>query len=146
MKFKLIIDKTKDEEVVATVKKKTAVIEEIRQLVETQGNGETLTAYLEDEIVMLKITEIESIFVQEGKTYVAYSNGKRYRLKQRLYETEAMLPDCFVRINKSAVGNWNKIKRFKTEFSGAVDVEFKSGYVDYVSRRCFAVLKRRYDL
>lgn len=86
------------------------------------------------------------MYVEDGKTYAAYADGKRYRVRLRLYEAEEQLPPGFIRINKSAFANWQKVKRFVTEFSGAVDIEFMSGHRDYVSRRCFADIRRRYDL
>lgn len=53
------------------------------------------------------------------------------------------MPDSFLRINKSALANRERIDRFTVSFNGAVDVIFKSGYRDYVSRRCFRVIKER---
>ena len=70
----------------------------------------------------------------------------RYLLKKRLYEVEELLPPEFIRINKSSIANRKRIRRFTTTISGAVDAEFKSGFKEYVSRRCFADLKRRYGL
>ena len=96
--------------------------------------------------VTLKRFGIECIWVEDGRTYAIYEDGVRYRLRGRLYEVEAKLGSEFVRINKSALANWNRIRRFKASIAGAVDVEFKSGHVEYVSRRCFAELKRRFDL
>ena len=40
--------------------------------------------------------------------------------------------------------NEKAIERFKADFGGGVSVEFKCGYSDYVSRRCFAEIKRRF--
>ena len=72
-------------------------------------------------------------------------SGERCRLKLRLYELEAMLPASFIRINKSALANEAHLERFTASFNGAVDAVFRSGYREYVSRRCFAEIKRRYD-
>lgn len=146
MIFKLVIDQEKEEQIVATVHGRTALIDEIEALVAGEARTDVLTGYREEETVPLKISEIECICVEEGKTYAVYSGGTRYRLRGRLYETEARLGPEFIRINKSALANWNKIIRFKATIAGAVDVEFKSGYSEYVSRRCFAELKRRYNL
>ena len=43
-------------------------------------------------------------------------------------------------------GAMKKIVRFNVTLSGAVNAEFESGFSDYISRRCFAELKRRYSL
>ena len=146
MKFKLIIDKTKDEEIVATVREPSALTEQIQQLVLEYTGTDRITAYGEDDTKILKFQEIVCITVQDGKTYAVDVTAKQSRLKQRLYELEAVLPSSFIRINKSAIANETQIERFVANFSGAVDVVFKGGYREYVSRRCFAQIKRRYGL
>ena len=93
----------------------------------------------------LPFSEIECITVLDGKTYAIDTKNRRYRLKQRLYELEQMAPSSFIRINKSALANESRLERFQTSFSGAVDAVFRCGYREYVSRRCFAEIKRRYE-
>lgn len=146
MKFTMIIDKTKDEEIVATVHEPSALTEKIRQLVSEHTGTDRLAAFLEDEIKMLPFHQVACITVAEGKTFAIDSKGKQYRLKQRLYELEEILPPTFIRINKSAIANEQCIERFAANFSGAVDAVFQGGYREYVSRRCFAEIKRRYHL
>ena len=146
MLFKLIIDREKEESVVVTAHEPSALTEELQALVAGTECRDELTGYTEEDTVILKIGRIECICVEEGRTFAIYEDGVRYRLRGRLYEVEAKLGSEFVRINKSALANWNRIRRFKASIAGAVDVEFKSGHVEYVSRRCFAELKRRFDL
>ena len=145
MKFKLIIDKEKDEELIATVHERSPLTDQIEQLVMQHTGTDRIAAYAEDDIKMLPFADIECITILEGKTYAIDSHNKRYRLKQRLYELEDMLPSSFIRINKSALANENRLERFTASFSGAVDAVFKCGYTEYVSRRCFAEIKRRFD-
>ena len=146
MKFKMIIDQTKEEEVVATVHGPSALTERIQQLVQEYTGADRVAAWLEDDIKMLPFTQIACITVLEGKTFAIDSKGVHYRLKQRLYELEGMLPPSFIRINKSSIANEQMIERFAANFSGAVDAVFRGGYREYVSRRCFAQIKRRYRL
>ena len=145
MKFTLIIDETKDEEITATVHHRSALTDQIEQLVLAHTGADRVPAYHEDELTLLPFSAIECITVLDGKTCAIDQHGKRYRLKLRLYELEEMLPSCFIRINKSAIANENRLDRFVPTFSGAVDALFKSGYREYVSRRCFAEIKRRYE-
>lgn len=145
MKFKLIIDKEKDEEVVATVHTRTALIEEIEALIAKHTGADRIPGYTDDEIKMLQFSEIECITVLDGKTYAIDSKNCRYRLKQRLYELEEQLPSAFIRINKSALANEARLDRFSVTYAGSVDAVFKCGYTEYVSRRCFAQIKRRFD-
>ena len=145
MDFRLIIDKEKKEEVVATVHERSALTDRIEMLVMQYTGTDRITGYTEDDIRSLSFSEIECIIVEDGKTYAIDETGTRYRLKLRLYELEKMLPTCFIRINKSALANENRLARFSTSFSGAVDAVFRSGYREYVSRRCFADIKRRFS-
>ena len=145
MRFRLIIDKSKEEEVVATVHETSKLTERIESLVLQYTGKDKISAYLEDEMKMLEFSRIECITVIEGKTYAIDTLGKQYRIKQRLYEVEEKLPASFIRINKSSIANEKHLERFSVSFSGAVDAVFKSGYKEYVSRRCFAVIKRRYE-
>lgn len=146
MKFKLIIDPSREEEIVATVHEPSSLTEQIEALVRGHCGADRIAAYSEDEIRILPFPDIECITVLDGKTWAIDCRGNRYRLKQRLYELEALLPSNFIRINKSALANETRLERFAVCFSGAVDAVFQSGYREYVSRRCFAEIKRRYDL
>ena len=145
MKFRLIIDNTQDEEVVVTARQRSSLTDRIEALVLENSGSHQITAYTEDEMVKLNFEQIECITVEKGRTCVIDSSGKRYRLKQRLYEVEALLPSFFVRINKSAIANENRLERFVATYSGGVNARFLCGYEEYVSRRCFASIKRRFE-
>lgn len=143
MKFRLIIDTEKEEEIVATVHRRTALIDEMEALLSQYTDR--IAGYTEDDIKMLSVSDIECITVLDGKTYAIDSQNRRYRLKQRLYELEQQLPSSFIRINKSALANEARLDRFKVTYAGSVDAVFKCGYTEYVSRRCFAQIKRRLE-
>ena len=143
MKFRLIIDSEKEEEIVATVHERSPLIDEIEALISQYSDR--IPGYTEDDIKMLSISEIECITVLDGKTYAIDSKNRKYRLRQRLYELESTLPAAFIRINKSTLANENALDRFKVTYAGSVDAVFKCGYTEYVSRRCFAQIKRRLE-
>ena len=144
MRFRLLIDPTGEEEIIAKVHAPTDLTKEIEDLVLSYSGTDKLAAYQEETMRLLSFDEISCITVIDGKTYAIDEKGTQYRLKHRLYELEALLPHYFIRINKSAIANENRIERFHAGYSGAVDVVFQCGYREYVSRRCFAVIKRRY--
>ena len=143
MKFQLIIDKEKDEEVVVTAHNRTPLIDEIEALI--SKHTDRIPGYTEDNIKMLSVSEIECVTVLDGKTYAIDRRNQRYRLKQRLYELEAALPPSFIRINKSTLANEACLDRFRVTIAGSVDAVFKCGYTEYVSRRCFSQIKRRIE-
>ena len=146
MIFRLFIDRDKPEEVTATVHQRTPLIDEIERLVVQSGLSDQIPGYVEDEILMLRVEEIECFVVEGEKTYAMYSDRKRYQVRRRLYELEKDLPAGFERISKSALANWKAVARFKVQLSGAVDAVFQTGYVECISRRCYSDLKRRYGL
>jgi len=146
MKFKLIVDADKEEEVVVTAHARTPLTDRIEQLVTQNAISNRIAAYTEDEVLMLPFDQIACITALDGKPCVIDAKGRRYQIKLRLYELEEKLPEYFIRINKSTIANENQLEKFTPSFSGAVDAVFKCGYTDYVSRRCFAMIKRRYHL
>lgn len=145
MKFKLIIDKAKDEEVVATVHRRSALTDRIESLIRSHTGTDAVAAFTEDEMKLLPFPDIECVTVLEGRTWAIDTQGRRYRLKYRLYELEELLPASFIRINKSTLANENRLDRFAVTCTGGVDAVFKCGWREYVSRRCFAQIKRRFD-
>ena len=145
MKFTLIIDKNLEEEVIVRAHSPSTLTEQIEALILAHNQADRIAAYTEDEMRILKFSQIECITMLNGKVTAIDTTGKHYRLKQRLYELEPMLPATFIRINKSAFANESRLKEFTATFSGGVDAVFQCGYREYVSRRCFAQIKRRYD-
>jgi DNA-binding LytR/AlgR family response regulator len=146
MKFTLIVDPEKDEEVVATVHARSPLTDAIESLILQHTGSGQLAAFTEEDITILPYDRIACITVQSSKTFAIDTDGNRFRLRQRLYELESLLPAYFIRINKSALANERQLERFSATFSGGVDAVFKCGYREYVSRRCFSVIKRRYEL
>lgn len=142
MDFQLIIDKENEEVITARVKKVNELTEKIETLVKEYVGENKIVVFSEDETVILEIKNIECITVIDNKIWAITENG-RFFIRNRLYEVEKILPSSFVKINKSSVANISKIKKFISTYSGSVNVEFKSGYTDYVSRRCLPQVKRR---
>ena len=146
MKFQLTISPDGEESVHVTVKRKNDLATEIEKLCLAYNGLDKVPVYADDEVQLMDFDNITCLIVQDNKTYVIDLQNQKHLVKMRLYEIEQMLPSYFVRINKSAIANERQIAKFKASFSGAVDVIFKCGYVDYVSRRCFSEIKRRYQL
>ena len=145
MKYKLIIDKNAEEEIVVTVHSPSSLTKQIEDLVQSYSGFDGITAYSEDELRRLSFDEIECITVIDRKVLAIDTQGKRYRLQDRLRDLENVLPSYFIRINKSTIANEHRILRFNAVFSGGVDAVFQCGYRDYVSRRCFSQIRRRYE-
>ena len=143
MKFRLIIDKSREEEVIVYAHEKTKLIEEIENLV--KENNFELVGFVDREAVKLDLAEVYC-FISENNNVFAICEKEKFRLRERLYKIEEKLPENFVKINQSCIADIKKIKRFDTSFTGVLKVVFKNGYTDYVSRRNVKNIKERLGL
>lgn len=142
MKYTLIIDENQEESVVVTAHRQSALTDDIERLLTRHADDRVLVGYGAEDMRLLPYDTVECIAVSDGKTVAIDSNGVAWRIKMRLYEIEDILPAYFIRINKSALANRHRIDAFTTAFSGAVNVRMRSGYTDYVSRRCLRDIKK----
>ena len=145
MKYRLIIDKNAEEEIIAVVRAPSALTQQIENLVSSFKGTDSLLGHREDEMRRLAFSEIECITVLERKVIAIDRSGIHYRLQDSLRSLEEILPSYFIRINKSTLANEHCIARFDAAFSGGVDAVFQCGYREYVSRRCFSQIRRRYE-
>ncbi len=145
MKYKLIIDKNAEEEIIATVHAPSSLTQQIENLVCNFSGTDSIMGYREDGMQKLAFNEIECITIIDRKVIAIDTAGTRFSLKDRLRDLEDILPSYFIRINKSTLANEHCIQRFDAVFSGGVDAVFRCGYREYVSRRCFAEIRRRYE-
>lgn len=143
MKFTVITDCDREEEIVIYAHQKSKLIDEIESLV--KGKSEMLNGYLRGEIVKLDPRDVFCFTVEDGKVYAVCENEK-YLLKIRIYQLQEMLDENFIKINQSSIANIKRIKKFDASVYGTLKVIFKNGYVDYVSRRNIKTVKERLGL
>lgn len=137
--IRIIIDKSKDEEVLIYTHEKTELVTEIERLV--SENNQDLIGYKDCEAVKLNLFNVNCFTSENDKVFAL--TDKKYRVKSRLYQIETMLDDNFIRINQSCIANVRCIERLQATFSGAICVVFKNGYRDYISRRNLKKVKER---
>ncbi|MEE1321096.1 MAG: LytTR family DNA-binding domain-containing protein [Acutalibacteraceae bacterium] len=140
MKFTLILDKDRDEEIIIYAREKNELVSKIEKL--TEESPPDLTGYRDKVGVILNPNEIYCFIAQGNKVY-AVTEKEKLQMKIRLYKIEEYELDSFVKINQSCIANLNKIARFDTSVSGTLKVVFKNGYTDYVSRRNLKNVKER---
>lgn len=145
MKYKLIINKDAEEEVTVIAHTPSSLTREIENLVRGYSGRDGIMGYSENGMKMLDFDEIECITVLDRKVIAIDEKGEHYRIQDRLRDLEGTLPCYFLRINKSTIANEHRILKFDAVFSGGIDAVFKCGYREYVSRRCFAQIRRRYE-
>ena len=145
MKYKLIIDKTAEEEITVIAHGPSSLTQQIEDLVSSHSGADSIMGYRDDEMRKLSFAEIECITILNRKVVAIDGSGIQYSLRDRLRDLEELLPSYFIRINKSTLANEHRILRFDAAFSGGVDAVFRCGYREYVSRRCFSEIRRRYE-
>ena len=142
MKFKLIIDADAAEEITIVAHAPSSLTQQIEDLV---NGSEYIIGHRDDEMRKLTFGEIECITIHNRKVIAIDTKGNHYRIQDRLRDLEDIVPTYFIRINKSTLANEHRILRFDAAFNGGVDAVFQCGYREYVSRRCFSEIRRRYE-
>ena len=145
MKFKLIIDPEAEEEITIVAHAPSVLTQQIEALVGGDSGADCLVGYRDDEMRRLAFGDIECITIHSRKVIAIDTEGGHYRIGDRLRDLESILPSYFIRINKSTLANEHRITRFDAVFNGGIDAIFKCGYREYVSRRCFTEIRKRYE-
>ena len=145
MKYKLIIDKNAEEEIIAIVHSPSDLTRQIENLVCGYKGQDSIMVCSDDGMQKLSFQDMECITIIDRRVIAIDQKGAKFRINERLRELESVLPSYFIRINKSTLANEHRIARFAAVFSGGVDAVFQCGYREYVSRRCFAEIRRRYE-
>lgn len=140
MKFTLRIDRDREEEVIVYAHENRAVFAEIQRLL--AGEETPLVGYECDSIVVLKPKQI-SCFISGGDKVFAVCGEHRYLVKRRLYQLEEQLGSDYLKINQSCLANMRQISRFSASIGGSLEVIFRDGNRDYVSRRELKRVKER---
>ncbi len=120
------------------------ITEEIQHIVQRLSNtqNKVLTGIKDEKIFLLENDEIYCFYSENKKIYAKTDKGNLW-VKQKLYQLEEMFEGTsFVRISNSCIVNVNKIKNLEISFSGAIDIVFKNGEKEFVSRRYVSKIKK----
>lgn len=146
MKFYLTLDDKAEPSVTVVCSKVTATVKRIEELCkEFDTESELLYAYADGEILPLELADVTCFFTKDNKVFVSVDD-KEYATKLRIKQVVELVDDSFIKINQGCVAKVSQIQRFTVTFGGAMNVVFKNGYSDYVSRRELSNIKRRFGL
>lgn len=140
MKCKVVIGTDNEEMVVVYARERTKFVDDIENFV--LENSLELVGYKEKSAIILNPHNVYCFVIEDGKTY-AVTKDDKFLLKIRLYQVEEILTENFVKVNQSCIANVKKIDRFDATPYGSLNVVFKNGYIDYVSRRQLKIVKER---
>ena len=143
MKIKTIVDSSRDEEILIYTHKPTRLGELIKQML--IDNSPEIVGHRDKTAVPLNLMDIYCFTVEQNKVF-AMTENESFEIKLRLYQIEEKLPKNFIKINQSCIANIKRIEKFDATFSGTLQVIFKNGYKEYVSRRNIKKVKERMGL
>ncbi|WP_169922435.1 LytTR family DNA-binding domain-containing protein [Lactobacillus terrae] len=119
-----------DQEVVDLVQKLESIIQELQKI----------SGYHDDTVYQLDLTEV-LFFETNDRDVYAHTSDNSYRVNQRLYELEEILPANFIRVSKSTILNLDQVRSLTRSVTGNL-IEFKNSYKQvYVSRRFYKDVK-----
>ncbi|MBO4608580.1 MAG: LytTR family transcriptional regulator DNA-binding domain-containing protein [Lachnospiraceae bacterium] len=82
-------------------------------------------------------------FYSEGQKVFVLDKDKKYVVQRKLFELEKEFESLsFVRISKSEIVNYKKIRSLDMSLSGTIRVVMKNGYETYTSRRNVSKIKQ----
>ena len=84
MKYKLIIDKNAEEEIIAVVHAPSSLTQQIENLVCSYSGEDYIMGYRDDEMRKLAFSEIECITILNRKVIAIDIGGNHFSLKDRL--------------------------------------------------------------
>jgi len=114
----------------------------MKQLQATQTTqASVLDGYLQQEIHLLKISDIYSIYAEDSRVFLQ-TDEQEYESKRKLYELEEQLVKDFVRVNKSTLVNVHKISSIKMGKIGTTQLLLDNDATIHVSRKYLKDLKR----
>ena len=140
MKFTVVIDKDRDEEVIVYLRESRDIASRIEALVSSENSS--FVGYADNQIIPLSLSEIYCFTLESGKLY-ALRDSDRLLIKQRLCAVEEMVGSRFIKINQSCLINPEKIEKFDVSIGGALRVTLKNGFRDCISRRQLRLVKER---
>jgi len=143
MKYTLIIDEEKDEELVLRVKERSEIVDEIEQLLKERES--MILGYRGEETLRIQPNDADCFFTDGGRVYL-YLGKEKYLTKVRLCQIEELLGANFIKINQGCIINVKRTEKFKSTIGGSLAVILKNGFTDCVARRELKNVKRRFGL
>lgn len=145
MKVGINIDRSVEEvEVLITAQEQSRMVDALYEHIAgfDKKSIETLTAYKDDIVQIVNVTDVFRIYTGNQKVYIQTHQGE-YAIRYRLYELEAALDKKqFLRISNSEIVNVKKIRDIDLSIIGRICICFVDNTQAYVSRRYIPKIKK----
>lgn len=146
MKIRIEIDEFADEdEVIIKCRELNNNIKKIQQSIMQYSTSVNLNFFKDNTEYYIPISSV-LFFEASEREITAHTADDLYRIKNKLYELEKILPCNFVRVSKSAILNIDHIYSVEKNITSASLVKFNKSHKQlYVSRNYYKNLKQRLD-
>ena len=146
MKIRIEIDEFADEdEVIIKCRELNNNIKKIQQSIMQYSTSVNLNFFKDNTEYYIPISSV-LFFEASEREITAHTADDLYRIKNKLYELEKILPCNFVRVSKSAILNIDHIYSLEKNITSASLVKFNKSHKQlYVSRNYYKNLKQRLD-
>ena len=143
MKIQLTINsKIEETEIHIHAKEYNEQIEQLMKRLQQSQAPTIIDCYMNQDIHMVKLEEIYSIYAEGSKVYVQ-TDEQEFEVKKKLYELEEVLHKDFVRINKSTMINLNKIVSIQMAKIGSTEALLDNDVSVHISRKYLKDLKTK---
>ncbi len=139
-----ISDKYEDIEIVINSPVKDEQVQRLENKIvsETMKTIQKVIGMQGNDIFVINVSDIILFYSEEKNNFCKTKDGI-YRIKEKLYYLEELLPKKdFIRISNSAIININNVKCFNTSIVGKMIVKFEDGTEEAVSRRRTSAIMR----
>lgn len=142
--MKLDIDIDDQYEETTVVIKTNELTKEIEDIIKTirTSTKKTIVGKSDEKLYIINPHEIYRMYGENQKVLTETETGI-YELTNKLYELEEQFQNTsFVRVSKSAIVNFDKVKNMEMFFNGTMCVNFDNGKQEFVSRRYVSKIKQ----
>ncbi|GAA0732529.1 LytTR family DNA-binding domain-containing protein [Clostridium oceanicum] len=137
----IIKSELKEPQVVIYTNEVTDEIQNIAHRISSFQN-KVLTGTKNKKVFLIKNEDIYCFYSENQKIY-AKTDKDNLEVKLRLYEIEKIYEGTsFIRISKSCIVNIDKVKSLDISYAGTIEIIFKNGYKEFVSRRFISKIKK----
>lgn len=146
MKVKIEIDSNiSEDEIIIKCKEFNNEMKKIEQSIMQVSKKANIIFYKDNKEYYLHLNEI--LFFETSCNGIdAHTLNEVYKIKNKLYELEEILPQNFVRISKSTILNVNHIYSIDKNLVSSSIVQFNKTHKQvYVSRNYYKILKQRLE-
>ena len=102
-----------------------------------------ILGYKDKEIKPLKFDTLIRCYTTKNYVVAEVVPASVYRVKQRIYQLNRLLPAKFIQISSSEIVNFNYVDHLKLVGNGTIKLILTNQESAYVSRRFVSNIKRR---